>query len=288
MLERITSRKNALVGLGIVLAMAIAFETMQQMYYIKRYDIAQGVTFWELLKAQASRWIIWAALGILLQRYCMRQHKARSSALKYYTILTGVILGLVILNVIFISGLQMVLNGDTLWTLLFFTEYVPFYIFQKAPIYTLGYIAIATILELYYKKEQLEVEMVEFKDIQVRYDQLEQKLNKIPKDKLRVLTIKIGNKRRIIAVDQIRWVESDDYCVKVHTMNNESLTMRISMKAINEMLGMHFMRVHRKAIVNMREVISLKLSNPPAIVLSNQLEIPVSKGQLKAVKSFLS
>jgi len=39
----------------LILILTIAFETAQQLYYINKYDIAEGVTFLELFKGRAYR-----------------------------------------------------------------------------------------------------------------------------------------------------------------------------------------------------------------------------------------
>ena len=105
--------------------------------------------------------------------------------------------------------------------------------------------------------------------------------------KTKILNIKIGNKRKIISVNEIMWLEADDYCVLVHTINDPSYTMRISLKALQEKLSNNFLRVHRKGIVNMDMVKELNLNSNPRLVLKNDQEVIVSKSNLKFVKDFL-
>lgn len=58
-------RKSAII-IGLTVILAIAFETFQQIYYIRKFDLAEGVSFFTLLKNQSYRWIVWLAIGLLL------------------------------------------------------------------------------------------------------------------------------------------------------------------------------------------------------------------------------
>ena len=278
--------KRIIVFITLIMIFTIAFETAQQLYYINRYNIVEGVTFLELLKGQSYRWLLWAVLGFFLFTY-IKHTRTATNTTPYYLKLAFYILGLVLLNAILISLLQMGLNGDSFSVSLFLNEYVTFYVFQKAPMYTLGYIAISVILHLYFSNEQLQVQVHQLLDVKVTNEMLYKKLSKYTDDKAQVVTIKIGNKKRVIPVAQICWIEADDYCVKVHTQDGGSLSMRTSLKALEEKLGSNFLRVHRKAIVNMDFVKEFTLVNPPRVLLSTNDEIQVSKSQLKGVRDFL-
>ncbi|MEP0263563.1 LytTR family DNA-binding domain-containing protein [Dokdonia sp.] len=286
MFDVILQYKRTLIFITLVMLLTIAFETAQQLYYINRYDITEGVTFLELLRGQSYRWLIWMGLGFFLFNYS-REHKHEPNTSSYYVKLALCILGLVILNIFIISVLQMIHNEETFSVAVFYNEYFQFYIFQKAPMYTLGYIAITVVLHLYFTNEELQVQVHQLAEVKTINTSLYEKLSAYTDDKASVVTIKIGNKRRVIPVAHICWIEADDYCVKVHTNDGESLSMRSSLKALEEKLGVNFLRVHRKAIVNMDFVKELKLTNPPRICLFNQDEIHVSKSQLKNVRDFI-
>ncbi len=64
--------------------------------------------------------------------------------------------------------------------------------------------------------------------------------------------------------------------------------MRSSLKALEEKLNTNFMRVHRKAIVNMTMAKELNLSQTPNLTLNNDEQVIVSKRNLKSVKKYLS
>lgn len=194
---------------------------------------------------------------------------------------------LVLVNITIISLSQLISHGESFTFKKFIFEYVQFYVFQKAPIYILGYIAITIILHLFFANEQLQIKIQNLSEVKKTNANLYKQLSKYNDDNAKVLNIKIGNKRKIIPVTDIYWIEADDYCVKVHTNKDACYTMRSSLKALNDKLGNNFLRIHRKAIVNMDMAKELNLSNTPKLILRNDIEIPISKSNLKLVKNFI-
>ena len=286
-ITEISHSKRIIFMILTILVMAIAFETFQQVYYIKRFNIAQDVSFFSVLKTQSYRWFIWLVLSVFLIWYSKNnalQKKQDALILKY----AFLIFGLVFINILIISVSQIWLSNASFSLHSLVSEYMTFFAFQKAPVYTLGYIAIAIILQLYFVNERLHIQVQKLSEIKKTDGHIYNNLVKNLDEKTTILNIKIGNKRKIIPVETISWIEADDYCVKVHTIDNGSYTMRSSLKALEEKLSTNFLRVHRKAIVNMTMAKELDLSNSPNLILSNDIEISVSKSNLKTVKDFLS
>ncbi len=284
--NKLSNSKQSVFIIILVLCIAITFETFQQLYYIKRFNLANDVTFLYVLKNQAFKWFVWIILSAVLVFYV----KVKSSKIISYPGLLKlalVILGLVFFNIIIISIIQWYFSGDNFTLSTFTNDYFQFFTFQKAPIYTLGYIAIAIIMHFYYANEELQVKVEKLSELKKTNNNLYQQLSKYNDDKTSVLNIKIGNKRKIIPVTDIYWIEADDYCVKVHTNKDSCYTMRSTLKALDSKLSNNFLRIHRKAIANMDMVKELNLSNTPKLVLNNNTEIPISKSNLKMVKNFI-
>ena len=287
LLKNISNTKRSILIIALIVVLAITFETFQQLYYIKRFQISDGITFFELLKTQSYRWVIWLLLSLVLIWYSKSQTSKSKTNLSIIK-LAGLIVSLVYINIVIISLSQLFLSGDVFSFSSLFSDYLPFFMYQKAPIYTLGYIAISMILYLYFENEKLQIEVQKLSDLKLTNAQLFKELNSKIDEKTTVLNIKIGNKRKIIPVETISWIEADDYCVKVHTTNNGNYTMRSSLKTLEDKLSNNFLRVHRKAIVNMSFAKELHMSGSPNLILENDLQIPVSKSNLKTVKNFLN
>lgn len=280
--------KRLFVLIISVLFLTVTFETSQQLFYVKRFNLNNDATFFLLLKGQAYRWLIWVLFSSVIYWYSyskkINDDLTISEILKY----ASLILGLTSLNILIISMSQLIINGDSFTLESFVYEYVQFYIFQKAPMYILGYIAITVIVHLYFANERLQIKVQKLSDLKLNNELLYKKLNGKLNDNTSVLNIKIGNKRKIIPVKDVLWIEADDYCVKVHTTTYGPYTMRSSLKALDEKLNTTFLRVHRKAIVNMSFAKELQLSGSPNLILKNDIQIPVSKTNLKVVRDFLN
>jgi len=286
-LRQLLRIKRSLLIVLAVLVIAIVFETFQQLYFIRTFDLAKNVTFLDVLQGQSYRWLVWMILSVFLIRYAKANAFKKTYSLvdmaKYMTL----IVLLVLISVLIISTIQMI-RFDSISMAILINDYIPFFTFQKAPIYTLGYIALAFILHLYFANEQLQFKIQELSEIKKTDQKLYHTLRSNIDDKATVLNIKIGNKRKIIPVEEIIWLEADDYCVKVHTRGGESYSMRSSLKAMDEKLDDHFLRIHRKAIVNMTMAKELNISQTPNLTLTNDLKIPISKTNLKLVREYLS
>ncbi len=258
------------------------------MYYIRRYNLAEGVTFMDILKGQSFRWLIWLGLTVFLFRHAQKVSSKKELSFRDFTGYALVILGLVFASIILIAVTEMFRDGEGFSWHFLMNEYLPFFTFQKVPVYLLGYIAVAIILHLYFTNEQLLIQVQRLSEIKETNEKLYEALRSDIDDRATVLNIKIGNKRKIIPVEEISWVEADDYCVKVHTVSGEAYTMRSTLKALEEKLGDNFLRVHRKAIVNMNQVREFSLSQTPTLLLANDTSVPVSKANLKLVKDYIS
>lgn len=282
---KIINNKN-IFFIIFVLLLAISFETFQQIFYIKRFQLSQNIDFFELLKNQFYKWLIWFFIGLSLFFFIKKDLEKEQNYklfLKYFLI----ILNLVVLNIFIISFLQILIFGESFNISTFFSEYFSFYLFQKSPIYFLGYIAITIIIFLNYNNNLLEIEVRDLIDLKKNNDNLYKKLSALNSDKTKILTVKVGNKKKIIPTNTITWLEADDYCVVVHTNNSPSYSMRSSLKSLEDKLGTNFLRVHRKGIVNMKMVKELNLNSNPKLILNDDKEVLVSKSNIKKVNDFL-
>lgn len=286
LLFKLFNRKNIFL-ISVVLIMAMCFETFQQQFYIKRFNLFDNVSFLELFKNQFYRWIIWFFCGIPLLFFIKNDIIELNKSLRIlkYTVIIFLI---VFVNILIIASISFLTNPDSVSITNFFSEFFLFFVFQKAPIYTLGYIAVAIILFLNYEKELLEIKVQSLEDLKEINEKIYKKLKSSNSDKSKILNIKIGNKRKIIPIENILFLEADDYCVNVHTIDNPSYSMRISLKSLEEKLENHFLRVHRKNIVNMKMVKEFKLNSKPYLLLDNNEKVFVSKSNLRTVKDFFN
>ncbi|NER15247.1 hypothetical protein GWK08_17455 [Leptobacterium flavescens] len=273
-------------------AFLIIFEAFQQDFYIAYFDLSDGeeVSFWLLLRGQLYRWIIWLLLSIpLLSHIAKTSLRSEDLKIRLFLFYSACIFGLVILNILIISLVQILLSGQAFsWEL--FGEHIVFYIFQKAPVFTLAYVAITICAHLVVIKQRLETKVLKLSSFKKEHQNLYNELkHRAFSDNTSVLKVKVGNKFKIIPLEDIHWIEADDYCVKVHTAEKHAYSMRSSLKLLEKQLSSDgFLRVHRKAVVNMHKVTELKLSEPPRLILNYKDEIDIAKSRIKEIKNYFS
>ncbi|MDC8005503.1 LytTR family DNA-binding domain-containing protein [Aureisphaera galaxeae] len=284
----ISNSKKIILIIISLLIVAITFETFQQLYFIRRYDIVPNITFLDVLQGQSFEWIIWMLSAIVLFWFSKRNFSETPLQLSYLARFTFWILSLTFVTIVTISIVSLLRNDMTISFTPLVEEFMPFYTYRKGPIFVLGYSALAIIFHLFFLNEQLQIqvqELSELKEVNLQlYNSLKNEIN----DQTTILNIKIGNKRKIIPIEDILWIEADDYCVKVHLQDGSNYTMRSSLKTLETKLPTNYLRVHRKAIVNMKMAKELNTAAAAKLILNNQAEVPVSKSNLKTVMDFIS
>lgn len=267
--------------------MAITFESAQQLFYLRHFNLSESTTFSDLFINHAYRWLIWAILSFFLINYA-KTIATKKPLIIDFTKYGLLILTIVFVNILIISIIQLIVSETPFSIRILFDELFPLFLFQKLPMYTLGYILISIILYFYFLNKQLLVEVQELSEIKQINIELYDQLKTSHKDRSQMLNVKIGNKRKIIPIDEIYWIEADDYCAKVHLVNNSSYSMRISLNNLENILDDKFLRVHRKSIVNMSMIKEINLSQKPNLTLKNNTVISISKSKIKKVKDFLA
>lgn len=85
----------------------------------------------------------------------------------------------------------------------------------------------------------------------------------------------------------IFWIEAEDYYVRVHA-KTERRPVRVSLTSLEQRLDPRaFMRVHRRAIVNVDHVREACDEGGLVLVLSDGSRVPVSRSRRSAVESKL-
>lgn len=126
---------------------------------------------------------------------------------------------------------------------------------------------------------------MEIKNLTRKSTDLEKALDETSKEEPH-LNIKTGYKVQPIPISDIVWIQSDDYCVKIHTQT-QAYTLRKSMRLLEEQLSPYgFIRVHRVALLNLNYLHQINFDSSK-IKLTNTEELPLSKTGAKMLKQKL-
>lgn len=93
------------------------------------------------------------------------------------------------------------------------------------------------------------------------------------------LAVRSGRAVHFVALSDIAWVESADYCVDLHTCDRTH-TLRRSMASVEaELERAGFCRIHRTAIVNLAQVRALEagVDGEAEVVLQDGKRLPTSR-----------
>lgn len=105
----------------------------------------------------------------------------------------------------------------------------------------------------------------------------------------RRLVIPTANAELVLDLDEIEWIEADDYYAAVHARGRRHL-IRESLASLEARLeGGAFVRVHRSAIVNLARVREVRAhpGEEPAVVLRDGTRIPLSRRRRRQVDEAL-
>ena len=275
-------------GIFILLAL-ILFEAFQQHYYVRTYDLAKDtdVTLFSIILAHLWRWSIWLLTAIPFYVFISRQTQQgkHSPGMGKYLLL---ILVMILFDIILITLVAVYRSADSV-TFTTLISYFEFFIFQKGPVFLIGYVALAIYAHQFFQNQSLLVRIGELLSLKDQHNQPYHELkNKKWDDHTQVLQVKIGKRIKLIPVEDIEWIESDDYCVKIHTRDSGHYTLRTSMKKMEEMLKPYgFERLHRSAIVNTHRILEVVTGNKPAVILPRAVRIDIASNRLSTIRQLI-
>ena len=269
---------------SILVLLIIIFDAVQQQYYLETFDL-QGentqVQLLTLVQTHAIRWLVWALYSIPLGLYAWKVFSntnleiPTSKWIKISAVgLIGWFAAIASISILSFVGFESELSLSN------YFESFTFFIFQKGLNYTLASLLLVLTLYNNSKDYVIEAQWIELSNLKSNKSQI-QDINDDPQ-----VTIKIGNKLKLIPVNEITWIEADDYCVKIHTAS-KSYSMRKSMKSLEVQLASYrFIRVHRGALLNFGYLDHVDFESS-TIKLQDSSELPLSKSGAQVLREAL-
>lgn len=106
---------------------------------------------------------------------------------------------------------------------------------------------------------------------------------------LRHLPVKERGRILMVRTTDVAWIEAEDYCVVVHTVERRSHLLRASLASLEQRLDPRdFLRVHRTALINLAHVRSMESADPLRLSMSDGSVIPVSRARRSQVQAMLA
>ena len=272
--------RNTTLLLFFFIGAIIVFDAMQQKYYLETFNLApaSGITFVDLLRSHTIRWLLWGLCSLPFSyvgwRAFKRSGPVSGKSWGILSLLVLVCIGCTIVAITFQSFFvnKIPVEFDS------FMETMVFMSFQKGLSFAFASSILLFILFSYSRSRVIDAQWVEIKNLK---SESTNNSGTAPS-----ISIKIGNKLKLIPVDEITWIESDDYCVKIHTAR-KAYSLRKSMKSLEkELVPFRFVRVHRQALLNMDYLAHVDFSSS-LVKLQDQSELPLSKSGAQVLRRVL-
>ncbi len=109
-------------------------------------------------------------------------------------------------------------------------------------------------------------------------------------DRLRRFTVKTGDTLSVFDVDDIDWIEADEYYVKLH-IGRDAHLVRQSLTSLEDRLPPdRFARIHRSTIVNLKRIVSLEplFQGDYTVVLADGQRLRLSRRRREALGAGLT
>lgn len=260
----------------------IAFEASQQHYYMTRFQLEgyNSVTVFDLMGRHAFRWGLWILIAIPLALYTYRNPARELSSKHIARYGIGIVITL-FLTLLAISFQEVASIGFNISQ---FKQVLLFFTFQKSALFINAYVGLIVLINLYFNVKLLDSKLVELSDLITENKTLYDQISTNKKNETTLIQIKIGNKVKNVLLSEIVWVQSDDYCVKIHTAD-KSYNLRKSMKLVEkELESKGFVRLHRNSIVNKEEVDAISYAPKAHVLLKNGQHLAIATGRISKVR----
>jgi DNA-binding LytR/AlgR family response regulator len=94
----------------------------------------------------------------------------------------------------------------------------------------------------------------------------------------------------VVAIDDLEWVQADDYCVWLHTATRSWLLRERLHRLETRLAAADFVRVHRSALVRRGAIVRLEWPEPgaPVAVLASGARVRVARDRVAALRALLA
>lgn len=263
----------------------LVFDAAQQYYYLHTFKLVpegQIISFATLLQNHLYRWGVFWIVHTPLFIYLNNQIKvgllpAVSSVKTVIFVIGSLVFSL------FLISISSLLFGGSVLSIETLLETSIFMFFQKGLTFLMVSMSMLLLMLNYHRKSVMNSQLVEITELKSITNTLKGALENEGETQLHV---KIGQKVHAISIEEIVWIQSDNYCVKIHT-ETRSFTFRESLKSLSEKLAPYgFVRVHRSALFNKKFLDQINYQDA-TLRLKDHSEIPISRSGIKVLKEMV-
>ncbi|MFY0599936.1 MAG: LytTR family transcriptional regulator [Cyclobacteriaceae bacterium] len=266
----------------ITLIGLVTFDAFQEKYLLETFNLsAVPLEIDDIIHSHFMRWGVWSLVAVPLAWSARRSIKSSKDQMSPVR-MGQLVLMTIVFTILSISLISLIGESTDLFPGTFKNLFV-FYAFKKSVIFLF---ANGLLVLLIYGETQRNKLHEQFAIIRLLKKKQADLTN--PTDStgqlIKYMEVKIGSKIKMVELKDIIWIQADDYCAKIHSINNETFIVRKSLKALeNELSALRFVRIHRTALLNLDYMNTIDTRNS-TVRLVNSDEIPISKTGLRSLR----
>jgi two-component system, LytTR family, response regulator len=96
-----------------------------------------------------------------------------------------------------------------------------------------------------------------------------------------VLAVPYKNQYLLVNIHQILYLEANEQYSIINTIDNKRIVVSVRLKKMTERLPNYFLRIHHSYIINALQATAVMKKSK--VILSNQLELPISRRRKKVL-----
>lgn len=267
----------------ITLIGLVTFDAFQEKYMFETFQLSnRSLTISDLIHSHFLRWGVWSLIAAPLGWFARRHIKSSKDKVSPIQ-MTRLVLAIFSSTIVCIVMIIWVGEPTELFSATFRNLFV-FYAFKKSVIFLFAYGLLVLLIHGQIQRGKLYEQIAIIRLLKKKSEDVTTAIDS-SKQSSKYLEVKIGTKIRIVEVKDIIWIQADDYCAKIHSRNNETFTVRKSLRALEkELAPLRFVRIHRTAILNLDYMRTIDTRNS-TVRLVNSHEIPISKTGLRSLRS---
>lgn len=111
-----------------------------------------------------------------------------------------------------------------------------------------------------------------------------------PDRRLERIAVRVGARQHVVELANVRWIEADGYCSRLHTVDGRAHVVRLTMKRLEESIHRdQFVRTHRSAIASLAAAREIRTEQGVHyLLLDDGTRVPISQSRYAAVRRLLT
>lgn len=193
----------------LFLSLLITFDAYQQKFYIDQFHLGASKPISSFLLAHFTRWSIWLTFSLPIVWFAWLKF-TNSTEGKHQSNVKIISLSLCsIFGALVFTSVISLYSQNVPFTKASFLEFLTFFFYQKGLTFLMAQVGLILVIYSIRQSKQITAQWVEIESLKAENNKEYQ-----PK-----IIVKNGDLHKPLELENISWIQADDYCVRVHTQD---------------------------------------------------------------------